>query len=139
MPALFEVLDSSQPVEHALQASTLGHDTCHLIHFFLILLFIYRTDTDCEERKQAQYGKLNARDETVKQKWGVQQDKFTSKSSHFNCIKSGKNYEQEYEEGPGRMVPVPCKCSHSKSRFKSLLQSTLGEAGKRSKSNVNQL
>lgn len=58
MPALFEVLDSSQSVEHALQASTLGHDTRHLINFFLILLFIYRTDTDREERKQPQYGKL---------------------------------------------------------------------------------
>jgi len=70
VPALFEVLDSSQSVKHALQASTLGHDTCHLINFFLILLFIYKTDTDCKKRKQPQYGKL--RDKTVKQKWRVQ-------------------------------------------------------------------
>lgn len=50
---MFEVLDSSQSVKHALQASTLGHNTCHLINFFLILLLIYRTDIDCEEREAA--------------------------------------------------------------------------------------
>lgn len=39
------------------------------------------------------------------------------------------------------MVPMPSKCSHLKHSFKALLKSsfTRGEAGKCSKSNVNQL
>lgn len=40
MSSLFKIFDSRQAVEHALQSSTLRHDSCHLVHLLIILLLI---------------------------------------------------------------------------------------------------
>lgn len=39
--SLFEIFDSRQPVEHTLQSSTLGHDSCHFVNLLIILLLIW--------------------------------------------------------------------------------------------------